>query len=75
MSVFVVRAFIKIRRMLMATREMTTKLQELESKLTERLDTHERGILYLVEEIRKLMNPPALPEPKKRPIGFGRDNA
>jgi hypothetical protein len=54
---------------------MTTKLQELESKLTERLDTHERGILYLVEEIRKLMNPPALPEPKKRPIGFGRDNA
>ena len=75
MSVFVVRAFIKIRRMLMATREMTTKLQELESKLTERLDTHERGILYRVEEIRKLMNPPSLPEPKKRPIGFGRDNA
>jgi len=70
MSVFVVRAFIKIRRMLMATREMTEKLQELENKLTERLDTHERGILYLLEEIRKLMNPPPLPEPKKRPIGF-----
>jgi len=70
MSVFVVRAFIKIRRMLLATREMTEKLRELENKLTERLDTHERGILYLLEEIRKLMNPPPLPEPKKRPIGF-----
>jgi hypothetical protein len=71
MSVFVVRAFIKMRRTLMATREMSEKLQELENKLTERLDTHERGILYLLEEIRKLMNPPPLPEPKKRPIGFG----
>ncbi len=75
MSVFVVRAFIKIRRMLMVTREMTEKLHELENKLTERLDTHERGLLYLLEEIRKLMNPPPLPEPKKRPIGFGRDDA
>ncbi|MCX6143113.1 MAG: ORF6N domain-containing protein [Ignavibacteriales bacterium] len=74
MSVFVVRAFIKMRRALTATREMTEKLQELENKLTERLDTHERGILYLLEEIRKLMNPPLLPEPKKRPIGFGRDD-
>jgi hypothetical protein len=71
MSVLVVRAFIKIRRMLTATREMTEKLQQLENKITERLDTHERGILYLLEEIRKLMNPPPLPEPKKRPIGFG----
>jgi hypothetical protein len=75
MSVFVVRAFIKIRRMLMATREMTEKLQVLENKLTERLDTHERGILYLLEEIRKLMNPPPLPEPKRRPMGFGRGDA
>ena len=75
MSVFVVRAFIKIRRILTATREMTEKLQELEDKLTHRLDTHERGMIYLLEEIRKLMNPPPLPEPKKRPIGFGRDEA
>ena len=75
MSVFVVRAFIKIRRMLMATKEMTEKLRELEDKLTHRLDTHERGIVYLLEEIRKLMNPLPLPEPKKRLIGFGRDEA
>jgi hypothetical protein len=74
MSVLVVRAFIKIRWMLTATREMTEKLQQLENKITERLDTHERGILYLLEEIRKLMNPPSLPEPKRRPIGFGRDD-
>ena len=71
MSVFVVRAFIRIRRMLMVTAEMTEKLHELENKLSERLDTHERGILYLLDEIRKLMNPPPLPEPKKRTIGFG----
>ena len=71
MSVFVVRAFIKMRRALMVTREMSEKLRELERKLTERLDSHEKGILYLLEEIRKLMNPPPLPEPKKRPVGFG----
>jgi hypothetical protein len=74
MSVFVVRAFVKIRRMLLSTKEMALRLQELENKLTERLDTQERGILFLLEEIRKLMNPPALPEPKKRPIGFGRES-
>lgn len=73
MSVFVVRAFIKMRQLLMATRELTNKLHELEHKLSERLDSHERGILYLLEEIRKLMNPPPLPEPKRRPIGFGKD--
>jgi hypothetical protein len=75
MSVFVVRAFIKMRRALLATSEMTEMLQELEDKLTKRLDTHEHGIFYLLEEIRKLMDPPPLPEPKKRPIGFGRDDA
>jgi hypothetical protein len=74
MSVFVVRAFVKIRRMLLSTKEMALKLQELENKLTELLDTQERGILFLLEEIRKLMNPPALPEPKKRPIGFERES-
>jgi hypothetical protein len=47
-------------------------LKGLEDKLTKRLDTHERGIVYVLEEIRKLRNPPPLPEPKKRPIGFDR---
>jgi hypothetical protein len=75
MSVFVVRAFIKMRRVLMATSEMTKTLQELEDKLTKRLDTHEHGIFYLLEEIRKLMDPPPLHEKKKRPIGFCRDDS
>jgi hypothetical protein len=74
MSVFVVRAFIKMRRMLMVSKEMMEKLEQLENKLTERLDSHERGILFLLEEIRKLMNPSPLPLPKRRPIGFGRDS-
>jgi hypothetical protein len=74
MSVYVVRAFIKMRRLMMVSRKMMEKLQQLEDKLTERLDSHERGLLFLLDEIRKLMNPSPLPSPKRRPIGFGREN-
>ena len=44
MSVFVVRAFVKMRAMLMAQKDLARKLSELEKALTERLDLHERAI-------------------------------
>lgn len=74
MSVFVVRAFIKMREMLLSNKELMSRLTELEKKLTEKMDGHEKVIVYILEEIRKLMEPPQLPEPKRRPIGFGREN-
>ncbi|HYQ86375.1 MAG TPA: ORF6N domain-containing protein [Bacteroidota bacterium] len=70
MSIFVVRAFIKMRQTMATNRALMEKLHELEKKLTQRLDTHEQAIVYVLEELKKLLEPPRLPEPKKRSIGF-----
>ncbi|MBI4811691.1 MAG: ORF6N domain-containing protein [Ignavibacteriales bacterium] len=70
MSVFVVRAFVKMREALSTNKVLIEKLVELEKKLTSRLDVHERAIVHILEEIKKLMEPPSLPFPKRRPIGF-----
>ncbi|MBM2841039.1 MAG: uncharacterized protein HW412_1567 [Bacteroidetes bacterium] len=74
MSVFVVRAFVKMREVLSTNKNLADKLQELEKKLIGRLDVHERAIVHILEEIKRLMEPLALPEPKRRPIGFGRED-
>ena len=70
MSVFVVRAFVKMRETLAANKVLAEKLTELERKLSTRLDVHERAILQILGEIRKLMAPASLPVPPKRRIGF-----
>ena len=72
MSIFVVRAFLRMRQTLARNRALTDKLNELENKLTSRLDVHEKAIVYVLGELRKLMEPAQLPEPKRHPIGFGR---
>lgn len=72
MSIFVVRAFIKMRQTLATNTALIDKLNELERRLAGRLDVHEKAIVYVLGELKKLMEPPELPEPKKRPIGFGR---
>jgi hypothetical protein len=47
------------------------KLAELERRLTGRLDVHEKAIVHILDEIKKLMEPlPPQPEPKRREIGF-----
>jgi phage regulator Rha-like protein len=70
MSVFVVRAFVKMRETLAQNRQLAEKLAELERRLTERLDVHEKAIVRILDEIKKLMEPPPSPEPKRREIGF-----
>src|SRR2546425_3969860 len=47
MSVFVVRAFVKLREVLADSKELATKLEELERQLTGRLDLHEKALLKL----------------------------
>lgn len=66
-SVFVVRAFIKLREMLATHKELAHKLAELERKL----QSHDESIHSLVVAIRQLMRPPE-PElqPPKRRIRF-----
>ena len=71
MSVFVVRAFIKMRETLANNKALALKLAELEKKLTERLNIHERAIVHVLGEIRKLRaSAEPSPEPSKQKIGF-----
>ena len=71
MSVFVVRAFVKMREVLAQNGPLAEKLAELERRLTGRLDVHEKAIVHILDEIKKLMEPlPPQPEPKRREIGF-----
>src|SRR6266480_6232476 len=49
MSIFVVRAFVKMRETLLGTRELAKKLAALEKKLTSRLDVHEAAIVEVLQ--------------------------
>ena len=63
MSVFVVRAFVRMRQAMAAHTQMAEKLLELERRVT----GHDEAIRSLVQTIRQLMTPPANP---RRSIGF-----
>ncbi len=64
-SVFVVRAFVKLREMLSTHKELAHKLAVLERKL----QNHDESMRSLVVAIKQLMRPQE-PEPPKRRIGF-----
>ena len=66
-SVYVVRAFVRLRQMLATHSELAGKLEELERHLESRLDTHDEQIALLLEAIRQLLAPP---EANLRRIGF-----
>jgi hypothetical protein len=71
MSIFVVRAFAKMREALRGTPELARKLAALEKKLTARLDVHEAAIVQVLQEIMQILNPPPPPpESPRRRIGF-----
>lgn len=70
MSVFVVRAFIKMRAALTDTRELARKLASLEKELTSRLDTHESAIVDVLQRIMALLEPPP-PSPELPPKEMG----
>lgn len=63
-SVFVVRAFVRLRELVATHKELAIKLKELE----QRVGAHDQAIIELVQTIKQLMEPPA-PKPKRR-IGF-----
>jgi len=70
MSVFVVRAFVRMRAMLTDNRELRAMLFALEKELKERLDTHEVAIVDILRRLMDIVDPPQLPEPSKKGIGF-----
>jgi hypothetical protein len=66
MSVYVVRAFVRLRELLASNTALARKLDELERKYQH----HDDAIKAILSAIRELMNPP---QPKRRPIGFTAD--
>jgi len=70
MSVFVVRAFIKMRATLTDTRELARKLVSLERELKARLDTQESAIVDVLQHVMSLLDPAPSPELPAREMGF-----
>ncbi len=66
-SVFIVRAFVKLRRVMAEHKELAQRIAQLERRLA----NHDEQILSLVQAIRQIVKP--TPLPKKRRIGFNPD--
>jgi hypothetical protein len=66
MSLYVVRAFVRLRELLASNTALARKLDELERKYQH----HDEAITAILSAIRELTNPPA---PKRRSIGFTAD--
>ena len=64
MSLHVVRAFVRLREMVAANKELSKKLDELERRVSH----HDEAITNIVKAIRELAVPPD-PKPRRR-IGF-----
>ena len=71
-SVYVVRAFVKMRGMLTDTRELARRLAALERELKGRMDVHETAIVDILQRIMDLVDPPQMPQQKRHRIGFHR---
>jgi len=69
-NVLIMRAFVRMRRALSDNRELAHKLAALERELKERLDVHEAAIVTILQRVMDIIDPPALPEPPKKRIGF-----
>ena len=65
MSVFVVRAFVKMREHLLSNEILARRLAEIEKQLV----VHDTALVDLYDQIRPLLLPPD--DPPSKPIGFG----
>ena len=63
-SLFIVRAFVALRRAISGHNELVRKITQLERKLTD----HDDQIIAIIQAIKELSGPQ--PVPKKRRIGF-----
>jgi hypothetical protein len=62
-NIEIMRAFVRLRDMILSNKDLAHKLDVLERKF----ESHDMHIRSLFEAIRQLMTPP---EPKKKKIGF-----
>ena len=63
-SIFVVRAFVRMRETLAGHKELAKRLDKLEQKI----GSHDRSIGHILDALRQLTQPPETP--KRRRIGF-----
>ncbi len=69
-NIQVMRAFVRMRELLISNRELAEKLDQLEARLEKKLASHVKAIAAILSAIRELMNPAT---PKHRSIGFTAD--
>ena len=65
MSVFIVRTFVRLRKMALTNEKLAGKVDQLEKRVSD----HDEVLIELVREIRKLIDSPK-PKGKKGTIGF-----
>ena len=63
-NIAIMRAFVRLRELVSANKELAMRLDQLEAKI----EKHDEEICTIFEAIRQLMEPP--PEKPKRRIGF-----
>jgi len=67
-NIEIMRAFVRMREVLVSNKELAAKLDELERRVGRKLQSHDQAIAGILDAIRQLMTSPD-PQPK-RPIGF-----
>jgi hypothetical protein len=67
MSIYLVRAFVRLRELLASNAVLERRLDEIEKRLERKLVTHDEAIAAILSAIRSLMQHPT---PKRRGIGF-----
>ena len=65
MSIFIVRAFVRLREMALKNEMLSRKIDQLEKRVSD----HDKILIELVHEIRKLIDTPK-PRGKRKSIGF-----
>lgn len=67
-NIEIMRAFVKLRELLVSNKELAHRFDQLEARV-DKLIAHDEAIAAILSAIRELMTPEPLP-PNGRPIGF-----
>jgi hypothetical protein len=65
MTVFIVRAFVRLRKIVLTNEKLSRKFAQLENRVSD----HDEILVEVVREIRKLIDAPK-PSGKRKSIGF-----
>ena len=71
-NIEIMRAFVKLRELLVSNKELARRFAQLETRLDKKLTEQDRAIGAILAAIRELMHP-KVPVPKRRAIGFTAD--